>query len=164
LIFIGRPKDDPEPPTPPAPPLRFNFEAARLQRLTPPTREQDLEHLLRRVDSSETVGAFVNARLIGLDPVFPSREVFDFASRLYLAEEDGLGETECDLTSLDIVPLGHKKPLSIKDLVSLRKNEDGFEAVREAVVAWEAMLREPVARGADPTLVLEAARRSSTGG
>jgi hypothetical protein len=154
-----RPGGDPEPPAPPGPPPRLNPEAARLAPPpVPPTLKQSLEDRLRRVNASETVGAFVNARLMGLDSVFPSREVFDFASRLYLAEEDGPGETGCDLTSLDIVPLGRKKPLSIKDLVSLRKNEEGFEAVRDAVVACEAMLREPVACGADPTLVVGGCR------
>jgi hypothetical protein len=85
---------------------------------------------------------------MGLNPVFPSPEMFDYASRLYLAEEDGPGDLTCDLTSLDIVPLGAETPITIKDLLDLRKNEEGFAAVRRAVVECQTELKSALLSGA----------------
>ncbi len=95
----------------------------------------------------EVEGAWLNARLLGLDPVFPNRRMFDFASRLYLAGDEEPGDLTCDLTSLDIVPLGEKKPISVETLLSLRKNEEGFAAVRGAVTDCQASLRDWVVDG-----------------
>jgi hypothetical protein len=149
-----QPDDNPDPPAPPVKAVDFerfseppHLPAAALQ-----TSYE--ENLLRSLNEREIMGAWINAKLMGLDSVYPSRRIFDFASRLYLAEENGPGDVTCDLTSLDIVPLGHARSISIKDLVSLRKNEEGFTAVREAVLACQAMLRQPVESGADATLAI----------
>ena len=95
-----------------------------------------------RFNEREVEGAWLNSRLMGLDPVFPSPEMFDFAAHLYLAPEEGPGDLTCDLTSLDIVPLGARKPISIETLLDLRKNEEGFTAVRSAVVECQADLKK----------------------
>jgi hypothetical protein len=94
-----------------------------------------------RFNEREVEGAWLNSRLMGLDPVFPNPEMFDFAARLYLAPEDGPGDLTCDLTSLDIVPLGARKPISLETLLDLRKNEEGFTAVRSAVVECQTELK-----------------------
>lgn len=134
--------------TPPLPPPHIDFKSfddpqwrgadqIGRTRLSPaPFNEREVE------------GAWLNSRLIGLDPVFPNPEMFDFAARLYLANEDGPGDLTCDLTSLDIVPLGAKKPISIKTLLGLRKNEEGFAAVRSAVVECQTSLKNSLLTGA----------------
>jgi hypothetical protein len=97
------------------------------------------------VDESAVIHAWLNARLMGLDPVFPDRAMYDLASALYFRDdevsEEPLGLTS-DLISLDILPLGKTKPVTIKDLLSLRKNEEGFAAVRSALTTCQERLQK----------------------
>jgi hypothetical protein len=120
------------------PKFKETFANLRVRPKANPTGSAQPSFTLRVRDVQ---GAWLNSRLMGLDPVLPNPEMFDFAARLYLADEDGPGDLTCDLTSLDIVPLGAKKPISIGTLLSLRKNEEGFAAVRSAVTECQTSLK-----------------------
>jgi hypothetical protein len=97
------------------------------------------------VDVNAVITAWLNARLMGLNPVFPGRAMYDFGSLLYFRgdeDRDRSFELTSDLMSFDILPLGRKKPVGVKELVSLRKNEEGFAAVRSAVMTCQQRLKD----------------------
>jgi hypothetical protein len=87
---------------------------------------------------------WLNARLMGLNPVFPDVSMYNYSSRLYFqgeSKDDKPIDLASDMMSFDILPLGTGKPVGIKDLVSLRKNEEGFSAVRNAVTECQQRLK-----------------------
>jgi hypothetical protein len=136
----------PSPPEP-DPPLRLNPWAVGSpeEKNVPHRSSWDPNSYPGGVDENAVITAWLNARLMGLNPVFPDQAMYDFSSRLYF-RGDGDGdrsfELTSDLMSFDILPLGKKKPVGIKDLVSLRKNEEGFAAVRSAVMTCQQRLKD----------------------
>jgi hypothetical protein len=98
-------------------------------------------------DESEVVGAWLNSRLLGLDPVFPHRAMFDWAADLYLDEDPSPSELTSDLISLDILPFGRAEGVGLDDLMALRKNEAVFDDVRRAVVACKTYLESELGPG-----------------
>lgn len=104
-----------------------------------------------RLREGQVILAWLNARIMGLDPVFPNRAMFDFGNTLYLRDDERDGpprELTSDLISFDVLPLRRDGAVSIKDLVSLRKNEAGFAAVRNAVTQCQDRLQNGLADGA----------------
>ncbi len=93
-----------------------------------------------RVDQRAILGAWLNARLLGLDPVFPNRLMFDWAADLYFDEGPGPGDLVSDLISMDILPFGEAEGIHLNDLLKLRKNEEVFDEVRQAVAACKRHL------------------------
>ena len=94
-------------------------------------------------EENSVITAWLNARLMGLNPVFPDKAMYDFSSRLYFRDDsDQSFDLTSDLMSFDILPLGKGKPVGIKELISLRKNEEGFAAVRSAVMACQHRLKD----------------------
>ncbi|MGX7681768.1 hypothetical protein ACSMXN_23040 [Jatrophihabitans sp. DSM 45814] len=93
---------------------------------------------------TEVVGAWLNARLLGLDPVFPNRAMFDWAADLYFDEGPGPGELTSDLITMDILPFGKAEGIGLDDLLKLRKNEEVFAHVRSTVVDCQAFLEQEV--------------------
>ena len=103
------------------------------------------------VDEDRVFLAWLNARIMGLDPVFPNRAMFEYGSDLYLLDEEQNGpprELTSDLISFDVLPLRREKAVSVKELMSLRKNEAGFAAVRSAVTECQHQLRASLTDGA----------------
>lgn len=88
--------------------------------------------------------AWLNARLLGLDPMFPNRDMFDFAGTLYFRDteqDEPPRQLTSDLTSFDVLPLREERPMGINDLMFLRKNEAAFASVRSAVTECQDRLR-----------------------
>ena len=104
---------------------------------------------LNYFNETEVLGAWLNSRLLGLDPVFPNRTMFDWAADLYF--DEGLGPTALtsDLISMDILPFGRTEGVGLDDLVKIRKNDDVFKNVRDAVLACKEFLEKDI--GADST-------------
>ena len=96
---------------------------------------------------TEVLGAWLNSRLLGLDPVFPNRAMFDWAADLYFEEGPGPGELVSDLISMDILPFGKSEGISLDDLLKIRKNEDVFEQVRRTVVDCKGYLQKEIGEG-----------------
>jgi hypothetical protein len=60
-----------------------------------------------RVDEDRVILAWLDAQIMGLDPMFPNRDMFDFGSRLYLQDDERNGpprELTSDLISIDVLP------------------------------------------------------------
>jgi hypothetical protein len=127
-------------------------------RIQPPANRAQPPEPLFNVNVREIQGAWLNARLMGLDPVLPNPTMFDIAADLYLPSDDAPVDLTCDLTSLDIVPLGAKKPISIKTLVGLRRDEHGFDAVRKAVVECQGQLQKSLRTDADRAVAIAACK------
>lgn len=106
--------------------------------------EPDPVEVRRWIDKREVLGAWLNARVLGLDPVFPNRPMFDIAAGYYFEDEAAPEGMTSDLISMDVLPFGHAADIKIKDLVEIRKNEDVFVEVREAVGACKEYIAENV--------------------
>jgi hypothetical protein len=102
----------------------------------------------RMVDTNAVIGAWLNARMLGLDPVFPNRAMFDVASGFYFAGERSARDLTSDLISMDILPFGRADGISLKDLLKIRKNEEVFAHVREATGACKNYLNNNIPEGA----------------
>jgi hypothetical protein len=123
------------------PPVAGNLD---LPSLSAPIKFPRLAKEIRRVDprvnENEVLAAWLNGQLLGLDPVFPNRPMFDLAADLYFRTDEGPSELTTDLMSIDILPFGRDRDMGLNDLLSLRKNEGTFEEVRNAVVACKEFL------------------------
>lgn len=127
--------------------------AALAQVRTRPGHKQDPQ-----INENEVIGAWLNGQLLGLNPVFPNRPMFDLAADLYFSGDQGPDELTVDLMSIDILPFGRDRDLGLKDLLSLRKNEETFLEVRSAVLACQSFLEEEVGHGAKPAGLSAACR------
>lgn len=107
-----------------APALKDAFAKIRLRAQPTPSGQ---------LDETEVLGAWLNARLLHLDPVFPDRPMFDWAANLYFDEGPQANDLTSDLISLDILPFGGEEGIALDDLISLRRNEDVFKQVQLAV-------------------------------
>ena len=129
--------------TPDRPPLKFDFEKAFSTKYEPPIWKPN-SGPGGGPDEFVVITTWLNARLMGLNPVFPDQDMYDYSLRLYFRGDDDGDQSfslTSDLMSFDILPLGRRKPVSIKELMSLRKNEEGFAAVRSAVEACQQRLK-----------------------
>jgi hypothetical protein len=109
------------------------------------------------VNTDEVLSAWLNARLLGLDPVFPNRAMFDWAADLYF-DEDGGRDLTSDLISMDILPFGRTQELGLDQLISLRKNEEVFAQVREAVASCKEFLEKDIGTGSSQEGISKAAK------
>lgn len=139
-------------PNPPAPPPRLDFK--RALEFTPPI-PTDREYRFSELD---VLGAWLNSRLLGLDPVFPNRRMFDYAADLYFEEGPGPGELTSDLISIDILPFGGPNGIDLDKLLKLRKNEDVFAEVRRTVVDCKGYLAKEIGQGSSPKGVSDACK------
>lgn len=130
----------------PRPPTEIDFRnMSEPPELPAPQREAPPGSFSARpVHPDRVILAWLNARLLGLDPMFPNTDMFDFSSRLYFRDTDQdepPRQLTSDLTSFDVLPLRDERPIGIHDLMSLRKNEAAFAAVRSAVTECQDRLR-----------------------
>jgi hypothetical protein len=105
--------------------------------------------------SNDVIGAWLNARLLGLSPVFPNRAMFDWAAGLYFADDVNRVSLTSDLISMDILPFGRDKDIKIDTLMSLRRDEDVFVHVRSAVADCRTYLEGAVDESTPPESVTE---------
>jgi hypothetical protein len=112
-------------------------------------------HQFNYFSEDEVIGAWLNANILKLDPVFPNRPMFEYASRLYFKGENESIQTS-DLISLSILPFGdNKKKISIIDLVNMRKNEAVFNEVKNAVRSCREYLQNEVGDGTSKKAVTD---------
>jgi hypothetical protein len=93
------------------------------------------------------LGAWLNARLLHLDPVFPNRAMFDWAANLYFEEDPGPSEMTSDLISLDILPFGGAEGIGLDDLSKLRENEEVFHHIRLVLLACKDFIETNLGPG-----------------
>jgi hypothetical protein len=86
-------------------------------------------------DETEVIGAWLNARILHLDPVFPNRAMFNWAANLYFDDGPEAQDLTTDLISLDVLPFGGAEGIAIDDLLSMRKNEEVFRQVQRVVAS-----------------------------
>jgi hypothetical protein len=148
---VQKVKFQPRPATKSAPPapVHINFKDWDKQPVLSLPKGQDAarEPGDRYFNETEVLGAWLNSRLLGLDPVFPNRTMFDWAADLYF--DDGLGPAALtsDLISMDILPFGRAEGVGLNDLVKIRKDDDVFKNVREAVIACKEFLEKDIGAG-----------------
>jgi hypothetical protein len=97
---------------------------------------------LEYFSDTEVIGAWLNSRILNLDPVFPNRTMFDWAANLYFDEDQGTNDLTSDLISMDILPFGGAEGISIDHLVKLRRDEEVFSHVRRVVVSCKEFLEK----------------------
>lgn len=107
---------------------------------------------------TEVLGAWLNSKLLGLDPVLPNRAMFDWAADLYLDEDGGAVDLTSDLISMDILPFGRAEGISLEKLLELRNNEQVFEEVRSAVVSCKQFIEDELGPGSSRAGVSTASR------
>ena len=95
----------------------------------------------------EVLSTWLNSRLLRLDPVFPSREMFDFASQLYFADEIATSDFTSDLISVNILPFGDQSDFSLQDLISMRKNEEVFTEIKNVTGACKEYIETNLGAG-----------------
>jgi hypothetical protein len=86
-------------------------------------------------DEDTAIAAWLNARIMNLDPVFPNRTMSDWAANLYFDEGPETNDITSDLISLDILPFGGREGIGLDELWKMRKNEDVFHEVQRVVTA-----------------------------
>src|SRR6185312_6841119 len=86
-------------------------------------------------DEDTVVAAWLNARIMNLDPVFPNRAMSDWAANLYFDQGPGTNDLTSDLISLDILPFGRHEGIGLDDLWKIRKNDEVFHEIQRVVAA-----------------------------
>jgi hypothetical protein len=108
-------------------------------------------------ETDEATAAWLNARLLGLAPVFPTRTMFDWARGLHFRDEGG-ADIVTNLVSIQWLPFGHKDGLSVDDLSGLRANEEVFAHVRQAILKCLAYAEANVTPATEPQVVADACK------
>ena len=110
-----------------------------------------------RLDCNGAIYAWLNARLLGLDPVFADKKTWHWASGIAFREES-TAQLTTDLMSIDILPLGDKKGLSISDIVSMRQGEQVFAHIRDTLIGCKDYVSDNVVEGASGEFVTKTCR------
>ncbi|HET8797627.1 MAG TPA: hypothetical protein VFO89_08070 [Thermoanaerobaculia bacterium] len=92
------------------------------------------------LDCESALYAWVNARLLGLDPVFADKKTWQWASGIKFRNETKADLTT-DLMSIDILPLGERGNLSVQDIMSMREGEEVFRHIRETLAGCKDYLQ-----------------------
>jgi hypothetical protein len=111
----------------------------------------------RTLDCEGAVYAWINARLLGLDPVFADETTWRWASGIKFREETERQLTT-DLMSIDILPLGQRKELSVQDIVSMRKDEEVFRHIRDTLIGCKEYVGANIAKDAASEFVSKTCR------
>jgi hypothetical protein len=101
--------------------------------------------------------AWINARLLGLDPVFADKKTWQWAAGIKFRDETKAQATT-DLMSIDILPLGDKKGLTVQDIVSMRRGERVFKHVRDTLIGCKEYVSENVSESASSEFVSKTCR------
>jgi hypothetical protein len=134
---------------PATPPPEIDFDKVQeyvrmLAAGTAPVEQVDDTKRAEYYRPDDVLGAWLNARILSLDPVFPTRGMFDWAADLYFEDDPGAADLVGDLISVDVLPFGGTQGMSLDDLISIRKNDEVFEHVRRAVADCKTYLETNV--------------------
>ena len=110
-----------------------------------------------RIDTTETVKVWIDAWLLGFDPVYVNKKTWRWASGIRFHDEPKMQATS-DLISIDIVPLRGDKSLSLNDIVSMRKEETAFTHLRDTLIACKNHLYDNVSESASTESVRNTCR------
>lgn len=131
--------------------LHIDFENfGRQQPNLPPTTEP-------RLHGDAIVKSWVDARLLGLDPVFANQQAWQWASGIRPLNDVTLQATS-DLMSIDILPLARDKGLSLNDIVKLRKNDEVFTHIRTTLIGCKDHVRQELSDSATPEFITRVCR------
>lgn len=109
------------------------------------------------LDCDAALNAWIDSWRLGLDPVFADKKTWQWASGIRCREETKANLTT-DLMSIDILPLGKKKGLSVQDIVSMRKGEQVFGHIRDTLIGCMDKVRDNVAESASSDFVSKTCR------
>jgi hypothetical protein len=98
-------------------------------------------------DEDTVVAAWLNARIMNLDPVFPNRAMSDWAANLYFDEGSDTNDLTSDLISVDILPFGRHEGIGLDDLWKMRKNEEVFQEIQRVVAACKQYIETNLGPG-----------------
>jgi hypothetical protein len=129
--------------TPPVVDLKNFFE--RLS--NPPPRKPTRPDADQYFSESEVMTAWLNARILDLDPVFPSRAMSDLAGRLYFDEGPDALDVTSDLISVEVLPFGRTEGIHLDQLWEMRKNEDVFASVQRAAAGCKKYIEKNAGPG-----------------
>jgi hypothetical protein len=101
-----------------------------------------------RVSEEDVVAAWLNARLMGLDVAFPDQYAFDLGSRFYFDEPSDVPDVVTDLMSIEGLPFGDKRGISLKELWKIRKGEKVFNELRGVVARCKVHMETQLGEGA----------------
>jgi hypothetical protein len=124
---------------PPAPNFDFALLTAQL-RGEVPWPEWNEDRTTERFSEEDTLTAWLNARILDLDPVFPSAAMSGWASNLYFDEGPTSLDVTSDLISVSVLPFGGTEGIGLDDLLSMRKNERVFAEIQHIVAGCKAYL------------------------
>jgi hypothetical protein len=124
---------------PALPSVDFALLAAQL-RGEVPWPEWSEDKTIERFSEEDTLTAWLNARILDLDPVFPNATMSDWASNLYFEDGPDSLDVTSDLISVSVLPFGGTEGIGLDDLLSMRKNERVFAEVRHIVAGCKAHL------------------------
>ncbi len=110
-------------------------------------------------DESEVLGAWLNARIMHLDPVFPTRNMSDWAGRLYFDDGADTADVTSDLMSVAVLPFGNEREINLDTLMAMRKNERVFDEIKLTVAACKAHIEANLAPTATPVAVTEVCKQ-----
>ena len=106
----------------------------------------------------KAVAAWLNARLLGLSPVFPTRTMFDWARGLHFVDE-AAAEVMTNLVTIQWLPFGHRGGLDVRGLAELRADEEVFRHVREAIGQCLRYAEATVNPDTNPELVADGCKQ-----
>lgn len=109
------------------------------------------------LDTDAAVAGWIDARLLGFDPVYANEKTWRWASGIRFRDETKMQATS-DLMSIDIIPLRGDKGLSLKDVMSMRKGEKVFKHVRDTLIGCKDHLRDNVSENATSEFVRKTCR------
>jgi hypothetical protein len=110
-----------------------------------------------RLDCNAATYAWLNARLLGLDPVFADEGTWRWASGIKFRSEPVV-EKASDLMSIDILPLGNMSELSIDTVYKMRKNDEVFSHIRNALTGCKVHIETQIKDDADDDFIRKACR------
>jgi len=98
-------------------------------------------------DEDTAVAAWLNARIMNLDPVFPNRTISDWAANLYFDEGPEVNDVTSDLISLDILPFGEPEGIGLDELWKMRKNDEVFHEIQRVAAACKQYIETNLGPG-----------------
>jgi hypothetical protein len=122
----------------------IDFNKMREALRNPPPLTPSLKERPEYFSESEAMTAWLNGRILGLDPVFPTRKMSDWAARLYFNDGPETADLSSDLFTIQLLPFGETKGLSLDQLWKMRKTEEVFTAVQRIVAECKEYIRKEV--------------------
>lgn len=108
-----------------------------------------LEKIAAEVDrhdfsTNDALTAWLNSRLLNLDPVFPNKTMSDWATGIHFQEDSEAADVTTDMISIQMLPFGSAKGIGLKDLHKMRKDEEVFSAVKGVVLRCKDYIEENI--------------------